>query len=178
VDQESEDKIVSIEKISDIYKMEMRNRLKSLFDSIMLEPVAFLLMVFVGMIMLTSQELYLMKACKVNLNYTDAICDNINNHSEVQTATQKYVSEIQAYNGVLQSIPGIVLAFFAGPLSDKIGRKPLLIFSLFGYLILSVVFLINSIWFYELKVEFLLFECLQDITGGEIVFGVGKFIDG
>jgi len=144
-----------------------------MLGSTMLEPVAFLLMVFVGLILLTSQELYLMKACKVNLNFTNAECENINNNSDVQIATQQYVSEIQAYNGVLQSVPGIILAFFAGPLSDKFGRKPLLVFSLFGYLILSIVFLINSIWFDELKVEYLLFECLQDITGGEIVFGVG-----
>lgn len=144
-----------------------------MLSSIVLEPVAFLLMVFVGLIMLTSQELYLMKACKVNLNFTAAECENINNHSHVQISTQQYVSEIQAYNGVLQSVPGIVLAFFAGPLSDKFGRKPLIVFSLFGFLILSLVFLINSFWFDELKVEYLLFECLQDITGGEIVFGVG-----
>jgi len=153
--------------------MEVKTRLKTVLGNIMLEPVAFLLMTFVGLVMLTSQELYLMKACKVNLNFTDAECDNINNHSDVQISTQQYVAEIRAYNGVLQSAPGIILAFFAGPLSDRFGRKPLLIFSLFGYLILSIVFLINSFWFEELKVEYLLFECLQDITGGEIVFGVG-----
>jgi MFS family permease len=132
--------------------MELKNKLKTMLSSIVLEPVAFLLMVFVGLIMLTSQELYLMKACKVNLNFTVAECENINNHSHVQIATQQYVSEIQAYNGVLQSVPGIVLAFFAGPLSDKFGRKPLIVFSLFGFLILSLVFLINSFWFDELKV--------------------------
>ena len=138
--------------------MEVKTWMKSVIGSIMLEPVAFLLMTFVGLIMLTSQELYLMKACKVNLNFTDVECENINNHSDVQIATQKYVSEIQAYNGVLQSAPGIILAFFAGPLSDKFGRKPLLIFSLFGYLILSIVFLINSFWFDELKVNLELLE--------------------
>jgi len=153
--------------------MEVKNNFKHICSSIMLEPVAFLLMLFVGLILLTSQELYLMKACKVNLNFTMAQCENINNHSDVQIATQKYVSEMQAYNGLLQSAPSIILAFFAGPLSDKFGRKPLLILSLLGYLILSVVFLINSVWFEELKVEYLLFECLQDITGGEILFGVG-----
>ena len=42
--------------------------------------------------------------------------------------------------------------FFTGPLSDKFGRKPLLILSLIGYLILSIVFLINCFWFDELKV--------------------------
>ena len=76
-------------------KMEINSRLQKLCTNLVLEPVAFLLMVFVGLILLTSQELYLMKACKVNLNFTDVECENINNHSDVQIATQKYVSEIQ-----------------------------------------------------------------------------------
>ena len=40
----------------------------------------------------------------------------------------------------------------AGPLTDKYGRKPLIISALLGYLILDIVFLINSIFFYQLKV--------------------------
>ena len=87
---------------------------------------------------------------------------------------------------MLQSVPGIIFTLIAGPISDTYGRKPLIIFPLFGYFILNLVYLLNSIWFHQLKVwkennnalqttfswkvEFLLFECLQDITGGNIVF--------
>ena len=70
----------------------------------------------------------------------------------LQTETQKYVSEIQAYNGMLQSAPGIVFTLFAGPLTDTYGRKPLIISALFGYFLLNLVFLINAYWFFELKV--------------------------
>ena len=58
-------------------------------------------------------------------------------------------------------------------------RKPFILLSIGGYVLLNVIFLVNSYWFYELKVqllypgqirrqsivqaEFLLFECLQDI---------------
>ena len=51
-----------------------------------------------------------------------------------------------------QSAPGIIFTLFAGPLTDTYGRKPLIISALLGYLLLDIIFLINSIWFYDLKV--------------------------
>ena len=89
---------------------------------------------------------------RVNLNYSSEICDNINNHTEIQIETQKLVSGIQAYNGFLQNVPSLIFTLFAGPLSDTYGRKPLIVISLFGYFILNISHLINSIWFNELKV--------------------------
>ena len=114
----------------------------------------------------------------------------------LQTETQKYVSEIQAYNGMLQSAPGIVFTLFAGPLTDSFGRKPLIISALFGYLLLDIIFLVNAYWFFELKVvlvpvafliachsisatcaqvEYLLLECLQDLTGGATCFYLASY---
>ena len=52
----------------------------------------------------------------------------------------------------LQSAPGMVFTLFAGPLTDTYGRKPLIICALLGYFLLDIIFLINSIWFYDLKV--------------------------
>ena len=85
-----------------------------------------------------------------------------------------------------QSAPGIIFTLFAGPLTDTYGRKPLIISALLGYLLLDIIFLVNSIWFYDLKViparpshfphnsgpqvEYLLLECLQDLTGGASAF--------
>ena len=52
-----------------------------------------------------------------------------------------------------QSAPGIIFTLFAGPLTDTYGRKPLIISALLGYLLLDIIFLVNSIWFYDLKVN-------------------------
>ena len=59
---------------------------------------------------------------------------------------------MQGYNGALQSLPSIFIAFFAGPVSDSYARKPFIALSLSGYILQNAIFLVNSIWFQELKV--------------------------
>ncbi len=105
-------------------------------------------------------ELYISKVCKVNLAFGEEVCENIQQpeYNEQQIAVQKYVSQLNIYNSVLQAVPSVLFALFAGPWSDTNGRKFILLFSLFGFAINNVVFLINSYWFYELKAEYLLFE--------------------
>ena len=62
---------------------------------------------------------------------------------------------------VIQTIPACIYVLFAGPWSDRHGRKFLIGCCLFGYVIANAVFLINLYFFYELGAEFLLFEALQ-----------------
>ena len=74
-------------------------KLKFCLRQISLEPVFFLFCLNSGLINIPSQSLYINKACKVNLGHNDSVCDNIQQHEEVQIETQQYVSQIQAYNG-------------------------------------------------------------------------------
>ena len=92
---------------------------------------------------------------KIHFDYQD--------HKDEQVEVQQYVSALQAKNTVIQAVPSIVYILFAGPWSDRHGRKLLIIFTMFGYVISNGVFLINLYFFYELKAEYLLFECLQGI---------------
>ena len=74
------------------------------YRQISLEPVFLLFALNIGLINIASQSIYIDKTCKVNLNETEAVCDNIQQFNETQKEAQKYVSEIQAYNGALQVI--------------------------------------------------------------------------
>ena len=87
--------------------METMGKIKNILGSyrqISLEPVFLLFSINIGLISIASRSIYIDKTCKVNLNETEAICDNIQEFNETQNDVQKYVSDIQAYNGALQVI--------------------------------------------------------------------------
>ena len=152
------------------------HRFFSIVSNITIEPVFFLLAMCYGSILIASKELYISKVCNVNFNYSKSICDNIQQHKDIQVQVQEYVAPLQAYNQIIQAIPGCLYALLAGPWSDRHGRKFLMLCSVTGYILSNGVFLINTYFFYELKAEFLLFECIQGTFIGIEIKGRMSYI--
>ena len=69
----------------------------TVWRNVTVEPVVVLYFLIVAHSGIPGEELYLKKACRVNLNRTQDVCDDIYNHPGVQVQTQKIVSCIQVW---------------------------------------------------------------------------------
>lgn len=77
---------------------------------------------------LATQNLNLEKACRVNLNYGEVICDALSaretaNYTEEERAVQTLVAGMQGWKTVLQSFLPCLLILFWGSWSDRHGRR-------------------------------------------------------
>ena len=119
--------------------------IKDFIQGITIEPAWLLFMLAHGFYVIVAQNLYIDKVCKVNLNFTTEVCDNIQSHEDEQIEVQKYVAALQSYNSILQAVPGVVYSLFAGPWSNTNGRKMLMVFATFGYVFNNATFMIVNL---------------------------------
>ena len=157
-----------------------RDFLKDMYANTTIEPVILILSLMWGFTYLSGSQLYVDKMCRVNLvidgviNATNSkeICDNIYSNKTLQTENQERVTRLQTLSKCVQAIPPLIYALIAGPWCDKHGRKPLILISLFGYVLSSAIFVINTIWYHELRAEYLILECLQGKRAYELIYQV------
>ena len=153
-------------------KMEFaRKTFKNVYSNITIEPTMLLFALSLGFFYMSGTQLYVDKMCRVNLvregvvefNNSKEICDNIYSNKTLQIENQERVTRLQTLSRCIQAVPPLIYALLAGPWCDRHGRKPLILISLFGYILCNLSFLINTIWYHELKAEYLLLECIQGI---------------
>jgi len=102
------------------------------------------------------------------LNHTEEICENLGDdvNRDIQDDVQIRVNNFQTNSLWISSVPGIIYSLYAGPISDKLGRKPLLMFPIIGVVFTSIVGIINFAFIETLPLEFFYLEGINSFFGG------------
>lgn len=132
---------------------------------------------------LATQNLNLEKVCRVNLKYSEEICDALKsrqttNFTVYEEQVQMYTAEIQAWKNVVQTAIPVVIILFVGAWSDKTGRRKIcILMPIVGEFLTCIGFIINTYYFYELPAEVtaLTESIFPAITGGWFTNFIGVF---
>lgn len=164
-------------------KKSLREKIAYVKENITVEPVLAFYVVPGVLARLATQNLNLDKACRVNKNYGDTVCDALiarqgNMYLEEEFAVQELIAGMETWkNFLLTAIPSFLILFL-GAWSDRTGkRKICILLPICGDLLMCLSNILNAYFFYELPVEAtMFFEALfPAITGGWITTYMGAF---
>lgn len=153
------------------------------YRNITVEPSMLLFVMSAIITMMTSQNLNLEKACRVNLNFTDEVCDSlkaqdVDSQNPNEREAQKLLASAMAARTYITATVPCLLALFTGSWSDKTGhRKIFLVISLSGQFLLCINNMINVYFFRQLSLEVLVFSeaFIEGFSGGWCVFFLSAF---
>ncbi|XP_059483676.1 proton-coupled folate transporter [Neocloeon triangulifer] len=150
----------------------------SYLDQVTTEPVMFLYMFAYMLTSVVEQRFYVDRACRVDLNFSDEICSNIESNSTEKVVVQKYVAAFVQYNNIAFHGVPLVLALFLGAWSDKQGgaRKGPMLVGLLGKLFFSIMFAVNA-WQSTWPLYTLLWSATlpQAATGADLAIFMAAF---
>ncbi|ODM94712.1 Proton-coupled folate transporter [Orchesella cincta] len=113
-----------------------------------LEPALVIHMCSAILVFMTVQDLLLEKACRVNLGYSDDVCDalqarNTKGLEEQEQKVQTLMGQAVVWRTVLENAFPIVLVFLVGAWSDKYGRKYPMLFVLSAFILQDILLIIS-----------------------------------
>ncbi len=111
----------------------------------------------------------------MQLNYSQDVCDNLNNDTATEEIVQGYVNDFQMNSQWISSVPIILFSMIAGALSDVFGRKPLILFPLIGNFLAVICGMINYTFRFELPLEFFYIDNIAAFLGGYAVYYLGVY---
>lgn len=167
----------------DLNVMTRKQKMQYLKSNITVEPILTLFMVPSVLSLLAAQNLYIDKACRVNLEYGDEVCMDLRlrktaNHTIEELGVQKLIASVQAWRSVIYTIVPTVLMLFVGAWSDKTGRRKIcMLMPIFAEFMTCMINLMNTYFFYEIPVEWtvILDILFPSLTGGWYTMFLGTF---
>lgn len=100
----------------------------SVMKNVTVEPTMFMFVLAIIITVLTSQNLNIEKACRVNLNFTTEICDalraqTLGEQNEFERAVQHLVAQAMSWRTYITASVPCMLALFIGSWQDKTGHR-------------------------------------------------------
>lgn len=160
-----------------------KERIKYIKDNITLEPLLACYVIPGTLARLSTQNLNLDKACRVNKGYGDSVCDALiarqgNKYKNEEIAVQELIASMEAWKNILlTAIPSIVILFL-GAWSDRTKKRKICILTpIIGDLLMCLSNIINTYFFYEIPVEITMFmeAIFPAITGSWVSTYMGVF---
>jgi PCFT/HCP family folate transporter-like MFS transporter 1/3 len=149
--------------------------------NITVEPLMTLFQVSSVLSSLTTQNLNLQKACRVNLRLDDHVCAGLENknmslYAEQEVQVQQMVADMLIWQTVLQSTMPCVLVVFIGSWSDRNRkRKPCMLVPVIGELIRNAGLLLCVFDWLSMEVAGFAESVPTSITGGLTVLYMSAF---
>lgn len=139
-----------------------------------IEPVLFLAMFGTNFSGVLVTNLLLVRSCEhMDLKINCSSMDTESGGPE-EKMVQSYVTTLNMYKLLIESLVPAILAFFIGPWSDTYGRRPLMMAPLIGYG-LNNILLVAFVWFNMPPMFILLASIPLGALGGYSIFFTGAF---
>ncbi|XP_068630608.1 lysosomal proton-coupled steroid conjugate and bile acid symporter SLC46A3-like [Battus philenor] len=168
---------------SKIKKKSLREKIAYIKENITLEPVLAGYVIPGVLSRLATQNLNLDKACRVNLKYSDAVCDALIAkegiaYQKEELAVQQLIASMETWKNIILTALPSFLILFIGAWSDRTGRRKIcILLPIVGDLLACISNILNAYFFYELPVEVTMFleAFFPAVTGGWITTYMGAF---
>lgn len=156
---------------------------RRMFSLITVEPILACYVMPSVLSALATQNLYLEKACRVNLQFPHHVCDALTrrdtvNYTAEEEAVQTLVASVAGWKTVLQSFLPCFVLIFLGAYSDRVGqRKFCMLLPIVGEFLTSIGLIINTYFFYQLPLEVAAVTeaIFPALTGGWFTMFMGVF---
>lgn len=164
-------------------KTTFKEKIAVIKENITVEPVLACYVIPGVLSRLANQNLNLDKACRVNMQFGDQVCDALiakegTKYLKQELAVQELIAGMEMWKSVLLTALPSFLIIFLGAWSDRTGkRKICILLPIIGDLLMCLSNILNAYFFYELPVEVTMFfdGFFPAITGGWITTYMGVF---
>ncbi|XP_022097914.1 proton-coupled folate transporter-like [Acanthaster planci] len=128
------------------------------------EPVLFLFMMSLFMMLTTNQLLFIRKVCASHFNKT--VCSNLSTFKMEEDAIQTEASHWILFFSICTNVPGSFMSMFLGATSDRVGRKYIMLLPPLGTAVSAAVFALSS-YYLASPLGYIIFAALAvGFTGG------------